>query len=180
MNNTKPSGTYRALEIVLGLVALAVGFLALAFPQFVVVTLMVLFGIALLLVGILRLATAYSPHFYGSTRGTNAAIGILAIILALIILLFPTFATVSVVVLIGIGLFIYGIGRIVVGGAATNLPGGLRGLLILVGVLVALFGLIIIFVPAVGILTYAFFVSLAFILIGIDSLASGIVGAPIT
>jgi uncharacterized membrane protein HdeD (DUF308 family) len=82
------------------------------------------------------------------------------------------------VIFIGIGLLIYGIGRIAVGGAASNLSGGLRALLIIVGILIAVFALIIIFVPVIGVYTYAFFVSIALILIGIDSLASGIVGSP--
>lgn len=182
MNSTtaKPSGGYRALEIVLGLVAFAVGILALVFPTLVVVTLVVFFGLALLIIGFLRLATSYSPQLPSSARTTNAAIGILAIIVALIILLFPTFATVSLVVLVGIGLLIYGVGRIVVGGAVHSLSGGLRALLILLGFIVAFFALVVIFFPVVGIYTYAFFASLSFILIGIDSLASGVVGVPLT
>lgn len=180
MLSNKPSGTYRAIEIVLGLVALAVGILALFFPTAIVVTIVVLFGIALLIVGLLRLATAFSAHFPSSARTTNAIIGILAIIVALIILFFPTFATVSLTVLIGIGLLIYGIGRIIVGGAVSTLSSGLRALVILFGLLVVVFALIVIFFPIIGIFTYAFFVSLSFILIGIDSLASGIIGVTLT
>lgn len=173
------SGAYRAIEIILGLVALAIGILALVYPTAVVVTLVVFFGIALLLIGILRLATAASSNWAeSSTRKTNAIIGILAIIFGAIILFVPFFATEVLVIFIGIGLLIYGIGRIAVGGAAGNLSGGLRALLIIVGIIVAIFALIVIFFPLIGIYTYAFFVSIAFILIGIDSIASGIVGSP--
>jgi uncharacterized membrane protein HdeD (DUF308 family) len=178
---TKMSGAYRAIEILLGVVAFAVGLLALFFPAAVVVTLVVFFGIALLIVGILRLATAASSDWLApTTRKTNSIVGILAIIFGAIILFAPFFATYVLVILIGVGLLIYGVGRIVVGGAGGFLSGGLRALLIVVGILVVAFSLLIIFVPAVGVLTYAFFVSVAFLLIGIDSLVSGIVGAPIT
>lgn len=180
MNTTKPSSGYRAIEIVLGLVALAVGVLALFFPTAVVVTLVVLFGLALLIIGFLRLATSFSSHLPSSARTTNAVIGILSMIVALVILVFPLFATVSLVVLVGIGLLIYGIGRILVGGAAGNLSAGLRALVILLGIIVVVFAVMVIFFPVVGIYTYAFFVSLSFILIGIDSLASGIAGVPLT
>jgi uncharacterized membrane protein HdeD (DUF308 family) len=176
---TNTSGTYRAIEIILGLVALAVGVLALVFPTAVVVTLVVFFGIALLVIGILRLVTAASANWQESTaRKTSALIGILAIIFGTLILFAPFFATDVLVILIGLGLLFYGIGRIGVGSTASNLNNGLRGLLIVVGLLVVIFSLIVIFFPIVGVLTYAFFVSITFILIGIDSIASGIVGSP--
>jgi uncharacterized membrane protein HdeD (DUF308 family) len=180
LSTHKTSGAYRAIEIILGLVALAIGIIALAFPTAVVVTVVVLFGIALVVIGVLRLATAASSDWLApTTRKTNSIIGILAIIFGAIILFVPLLATELIVILIGIGLLIYGIGRIAVGGAAHRLNGGLRALLIVVGLLVVVFSLIVIFFPIVGIVTYAFFVSIAFILIGIDSLASGIVGAPL-
>jgi uncharacterized membrane protein HdeD (DUF308 family) len=180
--NTKPdvSGTYRTLEIILGLVAVAVGILALFFPTVVVVTVIVLFGIALLAIGILRVATAAtSKGLSSSTRKTNALIGVLVIILASLILFFPALATATIVILLGLGLLFYGIGRIVVGGTSTNASGGLRALLIVLGILVVIFAFIVLFVPAIGVYTYAFFIAIAFILIGIDSLVSGIAGAPL-
>lgn len=176
MSQQTNSGAYRAIEIILGIVALAVGILALVFPTAVVVTLVVFFGIALVVLGILRLATA---AFSSWGRGINIVIGILALIFGLIILFVPLFATEVLVILIGLGLLIYGAGRIAVGGSAKNLSGGLRGLLIVVGLLVVAFALIVIFFPVVGIYTYAFFVAIAFLLIGIDSLASGIAGSKV-
>jgi uncharacterized membrane protein HdeD (DUF308 family) len=154
---------------------LAVGILAIIFPEGFVVTILVLFGIALLIIGILRLATAYSSHLGGSSRTANALIGVIAIVIGLIILFFPTFAVVTFAVLIGIGLLIYGIGRVLVGGA-SNLSGGVRAANAVLGIIVAILGLVIIFVPAVGVFTYAFFVAIALILIGIDSLVSAALG----
>lgn len=181
MHFAKSSSGYRAIEIILGLVALTVGFLALFFPTAVVVTIVVLFGIALVVIGILRLATVASTRsLYGSTRAANAVIGALALIIGLVILFFPLIAAETIVILIGIGLLIYAIGRLAVGGAANNLSGALRAVIILTGVLVAIFAIIIILFPVVGVYTYAFFVSLSFIFIGIDSLASGILGISLT
>ena len=174
------SGAYRAIEFILGLIALAVGILALVFPTAVVVSLVVFFGIALLAIGILRLASSASSGWStGSTRTANAVIGIIAIIIGLIILFVPLFATEVLVILIGIGLLVYGIGRIAVGGGGHNLSGGLRALLIVLGFLIVVFALIVIFFPVIGIYTYAFFVSIAFLLIGIDSIAAGIAGTTV-
>lgn len=181
MSQNETSSAYRALEIILGLVALSIGVLALVFPTAIFVTLVVFFGIALIIVGILRLATAASSDWLmQAIRKINAVIGILAIIFGVIILFVPLFATEVLIILIGFGLLIYGIGRIVVGTTAGRyLSGGLRVFLILAGVLIVVFSLITIFFPVVGIITYAVFVSLAFILIGIDSLATGIAGVKI-
>jgi uncharacterized membrane protein HdeD (DUF308 family) len=180
MEATSSSG-YRAIEIILGIIALAAGVLALFFPTAVVVTLVVFFGIVLLAIGILRIASAISTgRMYGSTRTTNAIIGIVALIIGILILFFPFIATATIVILIGFGFLIYGLGRLVVGGAASNLSGGIRALMIIFGILVAILGLIIIFFPVIGVYTYAFFVSIALILIGIDSIASGAVGIPLT
>jgi len=102
MNAHSSSGAYRAIEIILGIIALAAGILALFFPTAVVVTLVVFFGIALLAIGILRLATAISTSsLYGSTRTTNAIIGVVALIIGLIVLFFPVFSTEVIVILIG-------------------------------------------------------------------------------
>jgi uncharacterized membrane protein HdeD (DUF308 family) len=180
LSTTKSSGGYRAIEIILGIVALVIGILALAFPITTVVTIVFFFGLALFVIGILRLATGASADWLpGASRKTNAVIGILAIILGLIIMFAPFFSTQIIVILIGFALLIYGIGRIVVGGAAP-MTGGMRALLIIFGLIVAVFGLIVIIFPAIGAFTYAFFVSLAFIVIGIDAIASGIAGTKLT
>jgi len=174
----KPSATFRIIEIILGITALVIGGLALAFPVATVVSIVVFFGIALVAVGVLRLATGASSDWLPpSIRRSNSIIGILAIIFGAIILFAPFFATEVLVILIGLGLLIYGVGRVVAGGVANRLSGGLRAVLVVMGLLVVVFSLIVIFFPLVGVLTYAVFVSLAFIMIGVDSLASGILGA---
>lgn len=179
---TKSSSGYRALEILLGLVALVIGILVLIFPTGFAVTVVVLFGIALLAIGILRLGTAAFRTKRGRfTRAGNAIIGIVALVVAVLVLFFPLVVAQIIVILIGIGLLIYGLGRIYFGWASgRNLASRLRWLIIITGLLVVIFALVIIFVPAVGIFTYAFFVSLSLILIGIDSIASGIIGIPLT
>jgi uncharacterized membrane protein HdeD (DUF308 family) len=177
---TKTSGGYRAIEIILGVVALILGILALVYPIATVVTIVFFFGLALFIIGILRLATGASSEWLpGASRKTNIAIGIIAIILGLIIMFAPFFSAQIIIILIGFGILIYGIGRIVVGGAAP-MSGGMRALLIIFGLIVAVFGLMVIIFPAIGAFTYTFFVSLALIVIGIDAIASGIAGSSMT
>jgi uncharacterized membrane protein HdeD (DUF308 family) len=176
----KVSGTYRAMEIVLGVVALTIGFLALVYPAVFIVSLVVLFGLALMVIGILRLATILpSKELSGTARKTNAVIGVAAVAIAAITLVFPVLATEALVILIGLGLLIYGVGRMLIGGAARRLNSGFRGLMVILGILVVAFSIVVIFFPVIGVYTYAFFIAIEFMLIGIDSLASGIAGVPL-
>lgn len=52
-------------------------------------------------------------------------------------------------------------------------------MLIVLGVFLVIFAGIIIAEPIIGVYTYAFFASLAFLVIGVDSLAAGIAGIPL-
>jgi uncharacterized membrane protein HdeD (DUF308 family) len=92
----------------------------------------------------------------------------------------PALAASVLIVLLGFGLLIYGIGRIVVGGTAVNANMALRALLILFGALIVIFSFIVIVFPTVGVYTYGSFAAIAFTIIGLDSLASGIIGLPLT
>lgn len=157
---------------------MAAAFTTLFFPAAVVVTLVVFFGIALLVVGVLRVATV-SAHLEPAARTANAITGVLAIVVGILILVFPGVSTVTLAFLLGIGMLIWGIGRIVVGSTESEFRGGMRALLIVLGILLVVFSGIIIAEPVIGIYTYAFFASLAFFVIGIDSLASGIAGIPL-
>jgi uncharacterized membrane protein HdeD (DUF308 family) len=178
LSTNKTSGAYRAIEIILGIIALAAGILALIYPGAVVVSLVVFFGIILTVVGIFRVATAvFLPP---GARWANATIGILALVFGILILVAPFFATEILIIFLGVALLIYGAGRVAVGVSAKALSGGMRTLLILLGLIVLILGIVVIFFPAIGVYTYAFFVSIAFLLIGIDAIASGVAGTSMT
>lgn len=180
MSSQNISGAYRALEIILGIVAIAVSVLTLIYPALAITTIVFLFGIALIIIGFLRLGTAAFSHgLPDSARAANIVIGILAVIIAAVVLLYPGLATVTLVFLLAVALLIYGVGRIAVGGVAGNLSGWLRALLIVMGILMMVFAVLVIIFPAIGIVTLAIFVSLGFLFLGIDSLATGIAGGTI-
>jgi uncharacterized membrane protein HdeD (DUF308 family) len=178
LESTNVSGAYRAFEIILGIVAIAISVLTLVYPELALVTIVFLFGVALLVIGFLRLGTsAFSKGLPDSARAANAIIGVIAVIIAVVVLFYPELATLTLILLLAIGLLIYGVGRIAFGGVASALQGWLRALLILMGFLMIIFAIIVIIYPAVGVVTLAIFISIGFLFIGIDSLASGIAGA---
>jgi uncharacterized membrane protein HdeD (DUF308 family) len=172
---TKQSGGLRALEIILGIIALIVGFGAIFFPGVFFVTLIVLFGIAMIAIGIIKLATALPKDAEPTSRKVNAGIGIAALIIGILVLVFPYVASVSLVVILSIGFMIWGVGLMVKGLVGTS-GTGMKILEFLFGILVLSMAILMIFYPEVGIYTYTFFAAIAFMMIGIEALAVGIAG----
>lgn len=176
----KVSSYYRASEIALGIVALAVSFLALFFPAGFIVTLVVLFGMGLMFIGIFSLASVVSPKGVSDrTRKINAIIGVSAVIIAAITLVFPGLATAVLVVLIGLGMLVFGVGRIITGVTARQPKVRFKVLFVLSGGVVVIFSIVTMFSPIFGVYIYAYFISITFMLIGVISLVSGIIGAPL-
>jgi len=172
---TKQSGGLRALEIILGIIALVVGFGAIFFPGAFFVSLIVLFGIAMIAIGILKVATAIPKDAEPTSRKINAAMGIAALVIGILVLVAPYVASVTLIVILSIGFMIWGVGLMVkafVGPSGT----GMKILEFLFGILVLSMSILIIIEPWVGIWTVTFFAAIAFMMIGIQALAVGIAG----
>lgn len=176
----KSSGGTRALEIILGLIAIVIGVMILIFPAFSIATVTFILGIGLLLIGIFRFGWGLaSRNISGGVRAAAIVIGLIAIGIAIAVLAFPLLAAATVVVIISIAVLIYGIGRIATG-ATAPISGGLRGLLIGTGLLMVVLSIIVIIYPGLGIAFLAFLLSIAFLIIGVESIAAGAVGTKYT
>jgi uncharacterized membrane protein HdeD (DUF308 family) len=177
MESRNVSTGYRVLEIILGIFAIGISVYTLIYPAAAAVSLVFVFGIALLVVGILRIGTgAFSGGIPDSARSANVVIGVLAVIVGALVLVYPGIATVTLILLLAIALLVYGLGRVAFGGLAGNLSGGLRALLVIMGILMIIFAALVMIYPSIGVVTLGLFISLAFLFIGIDSLAAGIGG----
>ena len=178
MSQNKSSGGVRALEIILGLIAIAIGVIILIYPGLAIATIIFLLGIALLLVGLFRFFWGLvARNISGGARAAAILIGLIAIAVAAIVILYPSYAAITLVVFIAIAVLIYGVGRIAIGATARQLGGGIRGLLVGTGLLMAIIGLLVLFYPGLGIAFLAVLLSIAFLFIGIESIAAGAVGA---
>jgi len=178
MSQNKSSGGVRALEIILGLIAIAIGVIILIYPGLAIATIIFLLGIALLLVGLFRFFWGLvARNISGGARAAAILIGLIAIAVAAIVILYPSYAAITLVVFIAIAVLIYGVGRIAIGATAPQLGGGIRGLLVGTGLLMVIIGLLVLFYPGLGIAFLAVLLSIAFLFIGIESIAAGAVGA---
>jgi hypothetical protein len=177
--------TYSILELLLASIALTIPILNLkAFLLFVSIAglTMVLYGIALLSTGALRLATVFTYKFPKALEEINASTSIVTIGAALAVLYFQiiTPANQWLQYLFGLGLLGYGVGRIVFGVLTRGCNVGLAALALLCGLIVSAISVIVLLFQSNNYLlppfaSYTSFVNLALIVIGVESLASSIV-----
>jgi uncharacterized membrane protein HdeD (DUF308 family) len=164
----------RTIDIILGLVAIICAILVLIYPGLAIGTILFLFGIAMIAIGILRVGSALPAGNANSARAINVMIGLLALVIGIVILAFPLLSVEILILLLAIGILLYGLGRIAVGGVAGNLSGWLRATLVIAGVIMVAFAILVIIFPLLGVLTLAIYLSISLLFIGIESLTVGI------
>ncbi|MEU5127003.1 HdeD family acid-resistance protein [Streptomyces mobaraensis] len=148
--------------LVLGLAALAVGVLTLAWPHKTLMAVGVLFGIFLVLSGVMEIITAFGTFVSTGMRVLYLVAGALSIMLGLFC--FRNTLRGSVLLLslwIGIGLVLYGIATAVSSAELAN------GWGVFLGVLAAVGGGIVIAWPLSAITTLAVFTGIWLIVVGV-------------
>ena len=113
MSDLKAPGWSRAAQIGLGAIAIILSILILAFPGTAIVSIVLIIGILLLIVGIESVITGLFVK--SKSRMAGIGLGILVIILALIVMAFPVGTTVFLIILMGVALLIDGIARLIHG-----------------------------------------------------------------
>ncbi len=177
MSEMKAPRWLRALDIIFGLIAIVLSIVVLVYPRLAILTLIFILSVVLLVSGIARiLAGIFEKSLSDGLRAVNVGAGLLAFVLAVVALLYPQLATQVLIYLLSFALLLNGIARVVVGGFGDALPGWLRGLLMIVGLLTIIVSVVVFLYPALGFLTLVFLLSIAFMLNGIARIASGITG----
>ena len=173
MSYSRAPGWSRAAQIGLGAIAIILSILILVFPGTAIVSIVVIIGILLLIVGI---ESVISGLFIKSRWMASIGLGIIVIILALIVLAFPVGTTVFLIILMGIALLVDGISRLVHGFGDKESRGWSRGFRIGVGALEIALGILVMASPAVGVAFVAFIIAIALLIVGIQMVAGGISG----
>lgn len=176
--NVNQSMAGRALMIILGILALAIGFLAWIYPSVFFFSLIILFGIILVIAGILRLLTGIASGLSSNAQKVNVAFGLGTLILGILVLVLPEFAGITSIILIGIGFLIWGIGLLSFG-LVADADMVVKIISALFGVLVIVVSMLMILDPTFGGLTFVIFASLGLIFMGIEALVIGILGVPV-
>jgi uncharacterized membrane protein HdeD (DUF308 family) len=161
--------TFRMFVIVTAVVAIVLGVIAIAFPRPSLVLVAVLFGIYLVVAGVLRVVASVRGHGAPRTwRWTSGIVGALVAIAGLISLLDPAAPLVFLATLLGVGFLFEGVASIVA--ASVGHPGSSRVPTIVSGVLSVLAGIAVLVAPGLALTVFMVFAGIALVLAGIGAL----------
>jgi uncharacterized membrane protein HdeD (DUF308 family) len=167
----------RISQIVLGGIAIALSLAIISSPGFGIATITFLLSITLLVVGIERLVTGFTPSEQSkSSRFGNIGLGALAALLGIAVVAFPLFTTGVLVSLLALGLLFIGIARIIHGISAKNISKWSKGFLVGVGILSLAVSFTVIAYPAFGVSLLTLVLGISLLIIGIQSVAYAISG----
>jgi uncharacterized membrane protein HdeD (DUF308 family) len=173
-STSKSPGWKRAVQIGLGVLAIALAIYAIVFPGITLVTLVTILAIIFLIVGIEKVISGiFIPS---RSRWATVGLGILVIILASIALAYPVGTTVALFIFLGFALLFDGIARIIHGFGDRTQRGWVRGFSIGVGVLAVVFGGLMIVSPFFGAVLAGLVIAIILLIIGIQMISAGIGG----
>ena len=159
-------GRMRALRIALGVGTLVLGLVVLFWPQATLVVIAVLFGVQLIFVGAMRLASAVtSKTTSGWLRAVLFIVGLLILLAGLLCLRNPFLSLLGLAVLISFGWIVNGIMELLAA-ASPEVPGS-RWLHVLSGVLSIVGALLILFWPGLALLTFTAIGGVLMIIFGV-------------
>jgi uncharacterized membrane protein HdeD (DUF308 family) len=141
------------VALFLGVATLLVGLFTLIWPHKTLLVVAVLFGVYLLLSGILQFAHAFSPRFGGGTRVLMFASGTLSVLLGLLCFRGTEQSVVLLGLWIGIGWLFRGFAELAAATTAPDLPG--RGWIIFIGIVSVVAGMVLITSPVTSIVVLA-------------------------
>ena len=167
----------RILQIIVGIIAIALSIAVIVNPGFGIEILVFLVSLTLLVVGIERVSIAFLPYIKkSSTRISNIVLGGLAIALSIIVIAFPIFTIGLLVTLLALGLLFIGAARIVHGVLDKQTSKWSRVLLVGVGILSIGISFMVFLNPLLGIFILTFMLAVNLLIIGIESIVHGVSG----
>jgi len=170
-------GWLRILEILAGVLVLAVAFFVLADSSFALTVLAYTLGIGLFILGLSRVfASAYGRYFAPWFREINAGGGIIALVLGTVVIIDPQLAIGFLTLLVAFALLVVGIVEIVAAGFAKHPPVWVRGLIGVVGVLTVILSVFVILDSSLGQLSLALIMAIVLVAVGVRDIAHGVSG----
>jgi uncharacterized membrane protein HdeD (DUF308 family) len=174
VSETKSPGWLRAAQIGLGVIALIISIYILVYPVMTFVTLVLLLGVILFVVGIERIIQGIAAP--GKSRWGTIGLGILVLIISIIVMAVPTAVGVFLVILLAIGLLFDGIARVYHGATDRTSSRWSRIFSIVAGAIEIGLSIMIMVSPAIGASLIGILVAIALLIVGIQIIAAGVGG----
>jgi uncharacterized membrane protein HdeD (DUF308 family) len=175
VSETKSPGWMRAAQIGLGVIALVLSVYILAYPVLTFVTIVLLLGVVLFVVGIERIIQGIVAS--GKSRWGTIGLGILVLIISIIVMAFPGAFGVFLIILLAIGLLFDGIARVYHGATDRTRGRWSRIFSIAAGVIEIALSLTILAAPVIGAELVSFLLAIALLIVGIQIIVAGITGS---
>jgi uncharacterized membrane protein HdeD (DUF308 family) len=167
----------RSLDLVLGLVIVAVSLWIVLDPSLAQRTIVLTIAIALAVVGFVRIIkTIFMKRLDTRARITKGTVGVVATMLSMGVVLFPDLAITFLVTMVTFAIMLMGMSRIVVGHLEKGMATWARALYIGGGIIAFSFGFLAAVFPDLGFYTLILLLSAAMITVGIIRIVSGITG----
>jgi len=176
LSETKSTGWTRALQIVLGVIDVVGSMIALFFPAIATFTVVYILGIVLFFVGIERIVIGIFSPAPGSSRWGTIGLGIIVLIVASIVMVYPLGSTVFMLFVLAIALFCDGIARIVHSLGDRSKSGGSRAFGIVAGIFEIIIAILIMVSPLWGAVLAGILVAIALLVVGIQMIVAGATG----
>jgi uncharacterized membrane protein HdeD (DUF308 family) len=158
--------------IVRGVLALAVGIIALAWPQVTVLALVILFAVYAFIAAGLEAAWAFSSAKAGPVIG-HLLLGLVDLGAGVVALVWPGPTALVLVLIVGVWAVIAGFVEIAAAFQVGE-PAGTRALFILGGLVSVAFGMVLFAHPGIGAITLALLFGLFSLIYGVSMLVRGI------
>jgi len=158
--------------ILLGVLAVIVGIVALAWPGVTILALVILFAIYAFADSVLQFARAFSSGTAGPVSG-HLLLGLIDTAAGIVALVWPAPTALVLVLVVGIWAFVGGIFEFFAGFQSGE-SAGTRAMFILGGLVSVAFGIVLLARPGLGVVTLAILFGLFSLIYGVSQIVTGI------
>ncbi len=167
MAEEKSSMWLRIIEIIIGLIVLALGGYVVAYPGVAAATLIGFLAVGIFILSFVEFARIFSEGISGWQRLLRLILSVIVFLLAIAILVSPLiWGGLTLAWLVGLALIFLGFVAI-----ARATPG-----MIVVGIIAVVVGFVVFIYPPLGVATAVLLLAIALIIFGLELIVSGLLG----
>lgn len=160
--------------VTFGVLSIVLGVLVLVWPDATLLLVAILFGIQLIVLGVLRVALARTlPADPGWLRPVTLVLGVLTILAGIFCLFHPGTSLVVVAILLAVGWLAEGL-AVFVQAFVEGPSGGTRAFLVITGIVLVIAGLLVLIFPGGSLLLLTRFAGILLIVIGVTEVIASI------